>query len=83
MGAWAVVVVAVIVRAVRPAARGHRTRAGMAAGPAGMNEVQGMLLGRPDGGGVTYGSSGPPEMGLVIDRVEFDPADLSLPDHRA
>lgn len=82
-GAWTVLVVAVIVRAARPTARGHRTRAGMAVGLGGMDEVQGMLLGRPDGGPVTYGSSGPSEVGLVIDRVESDPGDLRLPDHRA
>jgi len=81
-GAWAVLVVAMIVRAVHPGARGHPMRAGAALALHGVDEVQGMLLGRPDVGAVSYGAAGPPETVLVTDRVELDPADLSRPDHR-
>ena len=76
-GGWGVVGAAIVVRAIRPEARGHRLRSG--AGPAfdGLDEVQGIYLGRPDIGPVTYGSEGPPPTTeLAFDRVEPDPGDL-------
>jgi len=79
-GAWGVVVVAVVVRAMRPGARGHRMRSSV--GPAfdGLIEVQNLYLGRPDVGPVTYGSDGPPTTELALERTEPEPGDLRRAD---
>ena len=74
--AWGLFVVAAVVQAVRraihPSARG---RSG-AMVTSGVDEVQGLLLGRPDLGPVEFGRSGPTKTELVLDRPEPNPADL-------
>jgi hypothetical protein len=76
LGAWGVLIGAMVARGLRSSARGHRLRSG--AGPAinGLDEVQGLYLGRPDVGPVSYGQDGPPQTQLTVDRAEPDPGDL-------
>ena len=75
-GAWAVIIVAAVVRGTRRGARGHRMRSSVGPAFEGLDEVQGIYLGRPDIGPVTYGSVGPPTTELALDRPEPDPGDL-------
>jgi hypothetical protein len=82
-GAWAVLIVAMTVRAMRPAAREHRMRSGMGPALGGLGEVQDIYLGRPQLGPVAYGSEEPTGTQLIVDRAEPDPRDLGQPPHRA
>lgn len=79
-GAWGVAAIAVLLRMLRPAARGHRVRSGVGPALSGLDEVQGIYLGRPDVGPITYGSAGPSTTELALDRVEPDPGDLRRAD---
>lgn len=74
---WALVVGGLVVRAARPPARGHRVRAAAEPTFAAVDQMQNIYLGRPDLGPVAYGPEGPPSTGLVVDRADPDPADLS------
>jgi len=74
--AWGLFVVAAVVQAVR---RAIHPPLGRTPGPvvtSGVDEVQGLFLGRPDLGPVEFGRSGPTETELVLDRPEPNPADL-------
>jgi len=81
-GAWGVVVVAVVARAMRPGARGHRMRSSVGPTFHGLDETQ-TYLGRPDLGPVAYGSGGSPTPELTLDRIEPAPGDLRRADHKA
>ena len=83
LGAWGVLVLAVILRALRPDARGHRTRVALGPAADGFETVQGIYLGRPSIGAVTYGTDGPPDVTLVDDRPDPDPGDLREADRPA
>lgn len=76
LAGWGVVVIAIAVRALRPGARGHRLRSGFGPALDGLNEVQGLYLGRPETGPASFGSVGPPTTALALDRTEPDPGDL-------
>lgn len=75
-GAWGVLVVAMVVRGLRPGARDHRVRTALAPAADGLETVQGIYLGRPDVGPVAYGSDDPPDVTLYVDTPDPDPGDL-------
>jgi hypothetical protein len=73
---WLVIVVLVVARVVREVSRrGGRTSVRRALTPAGrgLDEVQGIHLGRPPGLVVSYGDDEPAETELVVPRA--DPQD--------
>ena len=76
LGAWAVLVVGMVLRGLRPGARGHRVRTALAPAADGLETVQGIYLGRPDVGPVAYGPDGAPDVTLYLDTPDPDPGDL-------
>lgn len=71
MGIVAVLVAWRVARAL--VRRGESAREVVAPGMQGLDEVQGLYLGRPDVGPVSYGTEDRPVPGLVVDRP--DPLD--------
>ena len=75
-GGWAVLVVGMVLRGLRPNARGHGVRTALAPAADGLETVQGIYLGRPDVGPVAYGSDDAPDVTLYVDTPDPDPGDL-------
>jgi len=75
-GGWAVLVVGMVLRGLRPNSRGHGVRTALAPAADGLETVQGIYLGRPDVGPVAYGPDDAPDVTLYVDTPDPDPGDL-------
>lgn len=76
-GGWAVLIAAMLIRALRPREHGHRVRAAVRPAVDSVGEMQDIYLGRPDLGPVSFGDDGPAATELVVEPVAHDLGDLT------